>query len=488
MLAHHGIGRNIFLSCLGAILLVAFISYWIQFEQLSGNNGLLPVVDFMQRLSEFGGQSYFTYPTFSWFNSADWLVHLQCFIGIIFSLHLVLLKWPKVSLLISWLIYLSLVVIGQVFYNFQWDALLLETTLSAILICFGYSTKDRVPNFGLWLMWLLLFKLMFLSGLVKLMSGDESWWNGTALSYHYFSQPLPNAISYYFHHLPTWVHKLCCWIMFFIELIVPFFIIIGGLCKYFSGSKKFGQGLHLAAAFSTILLMLIIFVSGNYNFFNLLVMALCFLLIDDSQWDWILGLKLKRSSGQKARGISRIFVAIAATFILLFSAFQMRNEISGYPVLKESTQKLVNKVHAFRSINSYGLFRVMTRTRPEIILEGSNDKITWKEYELKNKINNTEKAPPFVAPHQPRFEWQMWFAALGTIQYNQWVYTYMRRILEGSDTHESLIRENPFPDAPPKYMRALMYDYRFAEDNNAWWERTYVKPYSVEVSLGDYPE
>lgn len=488
MLAQHSIGRNIFISSLGGILLIAFISYWLQFEQLSGDKGLLPIAAYIKLLSGYDGQSYFTFPTFSWFNTGDWLAHLQCALGVVCALLIVFRKWTKTSLFVCWLFYLSLAIIGQVFYNFQWDSLLLETTLCSIFICVGLSEKKKLPDLGLWLLWLLLFKLMFLSGFVKLNSGDESWWNGTALTFHYFSQPLPNAISYYFHHLPEWMHKVSCWIMFGIELIVPFLIIIGGGLKYFKSTIKIGKALHLVVAFSTILLMLVIFFSGNYNFFNLLVMAFCFLLIDNGQWQWILGFEKKGVSLEKTSGISRAIVGVSAVLILLFSSWQMRNEIKGHQTLRGKTQKAVKTIRAFRSINSYGLFRVMTRTRPEIIFEGSNDKITWKEYELKSKINNVEKAPPFVAPHQPRFEWQMWFAALGTIQYNQWVYTYMRRILEGSDKHESLLRENPFPNKPPKYMRALMYDYSFSEDGNTWWERTYTKPYSIEVGLEDYPE
>jgi len=488
MLTHHSIGRNIFLSSLGGILLIAFLSYWIQFEQLSGDNGLLPVADFMQRLTDFGGQSYFTYPTFSWINSADWLVHLQCALGIVFALLIIIRKWSKLALMFTWLLYLSLVIVGQVFYNFQWDILLLETALCSVLVCFGLAEKKKIPDLGLWLLWLLLFKLLFLSGVVKLRSGDESWWNGTALTFHYFSQPLPNAFSYYFHHLPEWVHKLSCWVMFAIELFIPFLIILGGAFKYFKGTKNLGRALHLLVVFSTILLMLVIFFSGNYNFFNLLVIALCFLLIDNGQWQWILAKKKSLPPLEKASMPSRILVTALAICILVFSAWQMRNEIKGYPKLGAKTQKLVSSISAFRSINSYGLFRVMTRTRPEIIFEGSNDKITWQEYELKNKINNPVKAPPFVAPHQPRFEWQMWFAALGTIQYNQWVYTYMKRIMEGSEKHEKLLRVNPFPEEPPKYMRALMYDYRFAENGEAWWSRTYARPYSIELSLADYPD
>lgn len=488
MLAQHSIGRNIFLSSLGGILLIAFISYWIQFEPLSGSNGLLPVADYMHLAKTNGNYSFLKLPTLSWFSSSDWLVHLQCFIGVLCSLLLILRKWSKLSLLICWFLYLSLVIVGQVFYNFQWDILLLETTLCSIFLMFGYAQKRRVPQAGLWLLWLLLFKLMFLSGVVKLTSGDSSWWDGTALTYHYFSQPLPNPLSYYFHHLPSGLHKLSCWIMFFIELVVPFLIIIGGLAKYFKNSLQIGRGLHLFTAFSTILLMLIIFVSGNYNYFNLLVIALCFLLIDNQQWQRLLRREKKPQELASIGVTFKVVVGLCVALILSFSAWQTKNAIKGYPRLGPSAQKIVSQVNAFRSINSYGLFRVMTRTRPEIIFEGSNDKVNWRAYELRFKINALEKAPPLIAPHQPRFEWQMWFAALGTIQYNQWVYTFMKRILEGSEQHEAMLRKNPFPNEAPKYMRAVMYHYEFSEDGSALWKRGESKPYSIELGLSDYPE
>lgn len=219
---------NLFLRGLGLIFLIAFISLWVQVEALIGSEGILPVADYLQRIQTyFGTPKYWQYPTLSWLSTSDWFLHLQCGFGCAFAIGLMLLRRPFWSLLALWILYLSMSVAGQLFFNFQWDILLLEVAFTALFIApfnkfqpellLGVKEIRMYPRskVALWLLWLLLFKLMFLSGIVKLLSKDVAWWNLTALEYHYWSQPLPNLISWYVHQLPIWIHKLSTAIMFF---------------------------------------------------------------------------------------------------------------------------------------------------------------------------------------------------------------------------------------------------------------------------------
>src|SRR5262249_45922957 len=264
-----------FLRALGAIYLIAFLSLWVQVDGLVGSNGMSPVNQFLPAVrGQVGPEAYGLLPTLCWFNSSDTFLHFLCGSGVLISLLLIFGIAPAVSLVALFVSYLSLTIAGQIFFNFQWDVLLLETGFLAIFLApwrLWPKHGRELPSSraGLFLLKLLLFKLMLMSGVVKLTSGDPSWWNLTALDYHYWSQPLPTVFGWWADKSPEWFKHFSVAFCLVVEIIVPFFIWAPRL-------------LRLAAAGLMVFLQLAIAVTGNYCFFNLLTIALCLLLIDDS--------------------------------------------------------------------------------------------------------------------------------------------------------------------------------------------------------------
>ena len=486
--------RRAFLSCLGIIYLIAFISLWVQIAGLFGHNGIVPVASTMSGLNQearamhIGWTRYLSVPTLCWFGSGDGFLNLQCAAGTVLAVLLVLGIAPAPCLFLLWLIYLSLCTVGEPFLNFQWDILLLEAGFLAIFLAPWqwlprHPLRERPPSrIVLWLVRWLLFKLMFQSGCVKLTSGDSTWRNGTALDFHFETQPLPTWIGWYAHQLPHWVHRSDLWVLFVIELGVPFLIF-------------FPRRPRQLACLAFLALQLFILLTGNYCFFNLLTMVLCITLLDDAALQKCLPRKWcacppsphspASSLWCAIRGVlAALLVAVVAmtSFVQFFGTFRVT------PWLPQPLIPVYQFLAPFRTFNSYGLFAVMTTSRPEIIVEGSNDGANWQPYEFKYKPGDLKRRPAFVEPHQPRLDWQMWFAALGDYRSNPWFVNYCVRLLQGSPQVLALLEKNPFPKVPPKYIRAVVYDYQFTNraerrKTGDWWKRRPATIYLPKVSL-----
>ena len=487
-----------FLRVLGAIYLIAFVSLWVQVDGLIGSNGTSPVNQFFSAArGQVGTDAYGLLPTLCWFNSSDAFLHFLCGSGALCSLLLIFGIAPALLLVGLFVLYLSLIIAGQDFFSFQWDVLLLETGFLSIffapwqlwpggLLLWPRSRRlptPRVSRVGLFLLKLLLFKLMLMSGVVKLTSGDDSWWNLTALDYHYWSQPLPTVFGWWADKSPEWFKHFSVAFCLVVEIIVPFFIWAP-------------RRLRLIAAGLLIFLQLAIAITGNYCFFNLLTIALCLLLIDDSVVRRDRSARCNQSAGALDGralperlcvyvGMFVITLTLAVNAWLIFSAFK---PLSRPPLALAS---LYNRLEAFRIVNGYGLFRVMTKDRGEIILEGSSEGIDWLPYEFKWKPGDLKRAPGWCAPHQPRLDWQMWFAALGTPRENPWLIALIYRLLQGSHQVNDLLANNPFPDKPPRYIRATFYRYRFTtvdefRHTGAWWKRQELREYLPTLSLEQF--
>ncbi len=472
----YGITRNVFLRALGLVFLVAFVSLWVQIDGLVGSGGISPVEPFLQQAREqVGARATWLLPTLCWLNASDFFLQFLCGTGVLFSLLLIAGLLPAISLAILYGSYLSLTIAGQEFLSFQWDILLLETGFLAIFFA-PWSWRLRraapVPPAGLFLLKLLLWKLMFLSGVVKLTSGDLSWWDLSSLDFHYETQPLPTVLAWFAHQGPAWLRQFGVGFALAVELVAPFFLWAP-------------RRLRLGACGLLVVFQIAIALTGNYAFFNLLTVVLCLLLIDDSLWArWLRRARPERIP--RARILSPALVVLLVTLPLnaglTWSA--LRPEWS-WPKPLAAVRA---RVAPFMAVNGYGLFRVMTRTRPEIILEGSADGIDWQPYRFRWKPGPLERAPRWVQPHQPRLDWQMWFAALGGPQGNPWFYGLVQRLLEGSPSVTGLLEENPFAERPPRYVRAILYRYRFttAEERRAtgnWWKREELREYLRPVSL-----
>jgi predicted DCC family thiol-disulfide oxidoreductase YuxK len=474
--------RKWFLRALGVNYLIAFVSLWVQIDGLVGSNGVSPVSQFLAAVREqFGAHAALILPTLCWFSSSDAFLHLLCGAGVLVSL-LLILGIARVFCLIALVIfYLSLTVAGQVFLNFQWDALLLETGFLAIFLAPPglWPKRQREPpvsRVGLFLLKLLLFKLMLMSGVVKLTSGDDSWWNLTALDYHYWSQPLPTIFAWYADKGPEWFKHFSVAFCLVVEIVIPFFIWAP-------------RRLRLMACGLLIFLQIVIAITGNYCFFNLLTIALCLLLIDDASVGTVrcavLGPRSARALPQQLSTLAAVAVLVITLPLNawhIFSAFRPTAEM---PAI---IQPVYDHIEPFRIVNGYGLFRVMTKDRDEIIIEGSADGIDWRPYEFKWKPGDVMRAPGWCAPHQPRLDWQMWFAALESPRQNPWLVGLVLRLFQNKPAVIDLLRDNPFPNSPPHYIRAEFYRYRFTtteehRKTGAWWKRQFLGEYLPEIPI-----
>ena len=486
--------RRTFLRALGLIYLIAFVSLWTQISGLIGHNGILPADHFMSAVKQqcdahgIGLERFHLLPTLCWFDASDSFLHLQCAAGTVISALLIFGIAPAPGLALLWLLYLSLVVVGRDFYGFQWDNLLLEAGFLAIFFAplqlLPKFTREKPPSkIVLWLLRLLLFKLVFSSGCVKLLSHDPNWRNLTALTFHYQTQPLPTWLGWYAGRLPLWFQKLSCAVMFGIELGAPWLIFTPRRIRFFGGA---------AIAFLQILILL----TGNYTFFNFLTLALCLLLLDDFALQQIVPFKFRRgfafnlqpSTFNFFRRWPRAVTIPLAVVVLSISFFQMISMFGARSRLFTPVAVLDDWLAPLRTVNSYGLFAVMTTERREIIVEGSNDGTNWLVYEFKYKPGDVKRRPVFVEPFQPRLDWQMWFAALGSYGQNPWFASFCEQLLRGSPEVLALLEKNPFPDRPPKFIRAEFYDYQFTNfaerrATGAWWKRELIGEYLPPVSI-----
>lgn len=487
------------LRLLGVIYLIAFVSYDVQAEGLIGANGILPFAEWLTairpRVEEIG---FHHVPTLLWFAPTDEALRICLRAGALFSLLLILGILPWLSAIALWALYLSVVTVGRIFWSYQWDNLLLEAGFLAILAApwrlrMRWRAPDEPPRLAIFLIHWLVFRLMFLSGYVKLASGDEAWRNLTALTYHYWTQPLPIWTAWYAHQLPLWFHKASCAAMFVIELACPFLIWLGGRARAVAG-------------ISFIALMALIAATGNYTFFNLLTAVLSLWLIRDDLWaaakrvrgravllcNWVARREQEfpvPRAVRLARGLASIALGMP---VLLLSAvlflFAIRVPVS-WPTW---VRTVLEATAPFRTVNTYGLFAVMTKQRPEIILEGTWDGQAWFPYEFRWKPGDVALRPRLVAPHQPRLDWQMWFAALGSRQGNPWLIQLMARLLQNEPAVLDLLAYNPFEQRPPLAVRAVRYDYRFAtpaerKELGVWWMRDYKDLYCPPIQLHPMP-
>ena len=463
----HFLTRWVFLRALAVIYLIAFVSLWTQISGLIGHDGIFPTDRFIAAVQQqcdtqgIGMERYHLLPTLCWLNASDGFLHFQCAAGAVLATCLIAGIAPMPCLGLLWLLYLSLVTVGRDFLGFQWDNLLLEAGFLAIFFApfqlWPRPSREAPPSrLVLWLLRLLLFKLMFSSGCVKLLSGDPNWRNLTALTFHYQTQPLPTWIGWYANQLPLWFQKTSCVAMFCIELGAPFLIFTPRRLRFCGGA---------AIAFLQILILL----TGNYTFFNLLTLALCLLLLDDFVLAKFAPARLRPAFAPATRHSSpvtpwrwpRAITVPLAGAVIILSLFQMGLMFGVRPGWLFPVAVADEWLAPFRSFNGYGLFAVMTTDRREIIVEGSDDGVNWLPYEFKYKPGDVDRRPAFVAPHQPRLDWQMWFAALGNYQQNPWFVNFCERLLQGSPEVLGLLDKNPFPNHPPRYVRAEFYDYRF---------------------------
>jgi predicted DCC family thiol-disulfide oxidoreductase YuxK len=507
--------RWLFLRLLGLIYLTAFWSLWVQIDGLIGSNGILPAARWTDTVRNQVDGYWYLQPSVIWLSASDQFLHSLCAIGVVCAIFVTLNVGTAPALVLLWLAYQALQFAGQIFLGYQWDALLLEVGFVAILFApwriwpkIRAATTDTIDTSGpaetrsrmtsnrasflsrwiasepepsrvtVWLLRWVLFRLMFESGWRKFLGGDSAWSGLRALDFHYETQPLPTWIGWWAHQLPSWFQSVSVLAVLAIEMAVPLLIFLPRRGRYFAFSP-------LAA------LQILIALTGNYCFFNWLALALCLTLFDDSALSrfkllrWVASTRNVPGTANennayripKVRPESRlktILITIFAIFAGVVGAIQVVNMFVYRPIRFARIPQLI--ADATNTVNTYGLFVHMTRTRPEIVIQGSNDGITWLDYQFKYKPGEIGRRPGFVAPHQPRLDWQMWFAALDSYWRNPWLLSFMNRLLDGSPQVLELMATNPFPDAPPRHIRAIVYEYHFTDRETRgatgeWWRR-----------------
>jgi len=462
----------LFLRLFGLIYLSAFVSFGLQAQGLIGSHGIQPLAAFVNNVAaNFGPERFYLAPMVFWFNDSDTAIQIVCWAGVALSLMLAGNLLTRVSLILLFVLYLSLVNAGQVFMTYQWDQFLLETGFAALILSIA-------PKTGIFLLRWLLFRFMFMSGVVKLLSDDVNWWNLSALSYHFLTQPLPTPVAWYAAQLPAGFLKLATGATFVIELILPFLLFAP-------------RRLRFCAAFGILLLESFIFITGNYNWFNLQTMLLCLALFDDAALRSVLPRRVTelRLKPKAPRPAVRYVANAVAVLIVCCSLVQMTARFGGTPpAWAQTVEGWVDPLHI---VSGYGLFSIMTTTRHEIVIEGSHDGVNWSEYEFRYKPGDVMRAPLWNIPHQPRLDWQMWFAALDDPRRLRWFWAFLERLLENEPTVTALLDKNPFADKRPLYVRAQFYDYTYAGGDEStkgqWWDRKLLGQYFPPVHLKAQP-
>ena len=462
---NYWLSQFVFTRALGLVYLIAFLCALNQARPLIGEHGLLPFTTWVKEVPFRSTPSlFYLFPTDKALTAAAWggiagSALIVSGIALRYSSWLAALTW-----LVVWALYLSFVNIGQTFYGFGWESLLLEAGFFA-----AFLGSDRIapPVIGTWMFRWLEFRLMFGAGLIKL-RGDECWRDLTCLNYHYQTQPMPNPLSWYFHWAPQWTHTAGVLFNHFSELIVPF--------GYF-----LPQPVASIAAIITIVFQGMIMASGNLSWLNFLTIVLAVPLIDGR---WLAALIPIRAPALAPPGnIHNGLLVVLAIVVAILSLRPIRNMLSPRQAMNAS-------FNPFHLVGTYGAFGSVTRQRFEVIIEGSRDGRQWPAYEFKGKPGDPSRRPPQIAPYHLRLDWLMWFAAFSTYSEYPWFVHLTEKLLQGDPATVGLLASNPFGDQPPRYVRAQLYEYTFTTPeehrrNKMWWNRRFVGPYFPPVSLDD---
>ncbi len=457
--------NHLFPRLLGFIYFCAFGAFIFQMKGLFGSNGILPVSNFLEWIAiRYGKKRFYYVPSLLWFNSSDKALIALPWLGTIISVFLMLGIYPSVMLFLLYFLYLSLESVGQDFLSFGWEGFLLETGFYAFFL----SLTD-VPNLAMWIcISILLFRFHFQAGAVKIQSCDKTWRDLSAISYHYQTQPIANTQAWYFHKLPMWFHKASSYGMFVIELIVPFGIF-------------FTEDLRLVVFVCFFGLQFFIWFTGNLSYLNHLTVVLSTILLNNTALLYIYPF---RTSYPTAPLSMDIFLTTVGCIFIVLQLMRFWNHF--YPHRHLNT--CLGWLSPYNLVCRYGIFAVMTTHRYEVVIEGSNDLVTWKEYLFKHKPSEVTRRPRRVSPYQPRVDWQIWFLPFTSYNREIWFQSFLVHILKGTKDVLGLIRGNPFAEHPPKYVRAIAYEYVFSnakqkKETGAWWVRTLVGPYSPTLSL-----
>jgi hypothetical protein len=495
--------RWIFLRCLGLIYFSAFYSLLLQIRGLIGPEGILPAADYLQAVaSALPAQKFWFAPTLFWFGAGDRALIAFCWLGVAAAILVVLNVWPRASLFICFVCFLSFVCAAQDFSNYQSDGMLLEAGFIVLFfvpagLLPGLGRANPPSRASLFLLQWEWFRIYFESGVAKLASGDVAWRKFTAMDDYYQNGPLPTWIGWYVQQLPHWFHASAVVYTLATELVFVWMLFL---------PRRF----RILCFCIVTPFEISIILTANYTFLNYLVFLLGFLLLDDRLIEWLVpqGIRSRveaitswsfgkarvRSevSEEKPAGnapvtwrerltpLRRSIVAVCLGLVFYAATAQL---IWMFAPACPLPQSPLRALEPFRIANRYGLFAVMTHGRYEIEFQGSQDGKNWTPYPFRYKPQDIHEAPGIYAPYQPRFDWNLWFASLGPWQDSRFVVWTEERLIKNNGAVLELFAKNPFPDSPPQEVRSVIYQYWFTDlrtkrVNGNWWRRELLGEYA----------
>lgn len=479
----HWLTRFAFLRGLGLVYLVAFVILARQMSPLFGAGGILPArwhLDDVAAAAPSRLGALWSLPTLFWIDASDATLTALCALGLALSAA-VLAGYANVPILATlWAVYLSFVHVGQTWYGYGWEILLLE---AGFLACFLAPVGDGRPLRAaappppqvVWLLRWLAFRLMFGAGLIKL-RGDPCWTELTCLDFHYETQPVPGPLSPWFHAHPAWLHRAGVLFNHVVELVAPWGVF---------GPRR----VRHAAGVLLVAFQLTLILSGNLSFLNWLTLVVCLACFDDSLLGRLAPARLRAAAAacaaldpapSRARRVASWGLVVVVAFLSLGPVVNMLSY----------RQRMNASFEPFHLVNTYGAFGSVGRVRREVVLEGTaeaavGEDTRWLEYELPCKPGDVRRPPCLVTPYHHRLDWQMWFAALGDYEREPWLVRLCYQLLRGDDAVRPLFAVDPFPDRPPRHVRARLFRYSFSDEPGVTWEREPVGEYLRPLSLGD---
>ncbi len=471
--------RFVFLRGLGIIHVVAFAVLAHQWRPLIGERGLLPAGAFVERMAERG---FWDWPTLFHFGTSDAVLGVAAWLGLGLALAVALGVDHVLVVVALWLLQISFSHVGQIFWGYGWEILLLEVTFLAVFLAPVRGWRSLAGPVApspvvIWLLRWLVFRVMFGAGMIKL-RGDPCWTELTCLAFHYETQPVPSPVSWLLHQAPLWFHQAGVLFNHFAELVVPFGVFGPRRLRHFAGL--------VLVAFQLMLI-----VSGNLSFLNWLTLVCCIPCFDDGALGRLLPARLRARSAEleRTRASSRpvwVVSGLLAAVVAVLSYGPVTNMLSPRQAMNTSFDVL-------HLVNSYGAFGSVGQVRREVILQGTRDSTpgpdsAWLEYEFPCKPGDVERRPCLITPYHFRLDWQMWFAALGEPGGQPWLLHLVHKLLQGEPGATRLLAGDPFEGDPPHFIRGELYEYRYTtigDGRSAWWERSHVGPYFRPLSRGD---
>lgn len=470
----HLVSRFIFLRGMGLVYCIAFACLLFQFEALIGQDGLLPVTRYLDRIEPH--TSFWDWPTVFWFGSSDAVLRAGAVLGLLLSVGVLAGIENGLVMCVLWLLYMSFVHVGQIFWGYGWEILLLEAGFLSVFLCPVRSVgpmraASPPPLLVIWAFYWLCFRVMFGAGLIKL-RGDDCWTDLTCLVHHYETQPIPNPLSPLLHAMPVWFHKGGVLCNHLVELLAPWMLL---------GPRR----LRIVGALSIIAFQLVLILSGNLSFLNWLTIVVCLPCFDDRFWRGLLprvpALVGRELEAPKAR---MVVTAVFALLVCVLSIGPVLNMLS-------PRQAMNTSFDPYHLVNSYGAFGSVGKVRHEVVLQGTESAAPshdsdWKEYEFNCKPGDVHRRPCQVSPYHYRIDWQMWFAALGQPQEQVWLLNFVSKLLKAEPIALGLLAFDPFDGRRPKQVRAEFYRYEFAYgESGVHWKRERVAGYLPAMTVDD---